>query len=280
MGSAMDLNIRELQKSEIVLLKKLISYLNENNIKYFAMGGTLLGAIRHKGFIPWDDDVDIGIPRSDYERLIELLSNGIIPLDYEYSKSAQYYFLRIVDKDIKVIVGNVKCPQEFNLWIDVFPLDGMPNNKTLRFFWKYYILLLREIFHASRFENVRLVKDDRNKMLDMFVKIIDKLKIYKLLNKKIVFDVLDISLKLFPYEKSDYVVNIMGHWKLKELFKKSTYGAGTLYSFEDIKLCGPDDYDCVLSQMYGNYMVPIPLSQRNQHDVEKIVLDNNDVNVN
>ena len=104
----------------------------EEKLRYFMIGGTMLGAIRHKRLHPWDDDVDFGMPREDYDRPITLLTDGKrLPENYgfNYKTSADYlrYFSRIVDK--RVLVYNDSGNEEITeqAWIDIFPLDGMPN---------------------------------------------------------------------------------------------------------------------------------------------------------
>ena len=72
--------LRQMQLSELKMLKEAIAFFEENDITYYAIGGTLLGAVRHKGFIPWDDDVDLGIPREDYDRWIDMVKKGQCPL--------------------------------------------------------------------------------------------------------------------------------------------------------------------------------------------------------
>lgn len=69
-------NLRKLQLAELNIIKLFMEICRKENLRYFMIGGTMLGAIRHKGFIPWDDDVDIGMPREDYDRLFELLKDG------------------------------------------------------------------------------------------------------------------------------------------------------------------------------------------------------------
>jgi lipopolysaccharide cholinephosphotransferase len=76
---------------------------------------------------------------------------------------------------------------------------------------------------------------------------------------------LDKSLKKYDIENSNYIVNFMGQYKFKEMFHKSKYGNGTLYDFEDVKVMGPDDYDFVLTQMYGDYMTPPKDDEKNAH---------------
>ena len=122
------LNIKEIQEEELNILKETIKFLDHNNIKYYIFYGTLLGAVRHQGFIPWDDDIDIAIPRPEYEKLIKILKEknnkinnlNIESIGYEVGVS-DWPFIKIVNKDIK-LEDELNCDK--NLWIDVFPLDG------------------------------------------------------------------------------------------------------------------------------------------------------------
>ena len=102
------LDIKEIQKEELNILKETIKFLNKNNIKYYIFYGTLLGAVRHQGFIPWDNDIDIAIPRPEYEKLINILKEknnkinnmNIESIGYEVGVS-DWPFIKIVNKDIK-----------------------------------------------------------------------------------------------------------------------------------------------------------------------------------
>ena len=118
------------------IMKYLKDYLEKNNITYYMLGGTLLGAIRHQGFIPWDDDIDIGIPRGEYEKFINEISKKLpehLELHtYKNNKNHHYYFSRIVDNRHTLKRTGSLVDRNEELWIDVFPLDGMPNNFIIR----------------------------------------------------------------------------------------------------------------------------------------------------
>lgn len=126
----------EVQKYMLNILKELVSIFDEHDIKYYMIGGTLLGAIRHKGYIPWDDDIDLAIPRDDYDRFLEIandiLPNSLTLRTYDDESYHHYYFARIVDTRYKILrMGSVKEREE-ELWIDLFPLDGLPRNTVKR----------------------------------------------------------------------------------------------------------------------------------------------------
>ena len=155
----MDQSLRALQLKELDLLKYFQQVCKDNHIEYYALGGTLLGAVRHKGFIPWDDDIDVGIPRPDYERLCKILEEksgtGKIKFrSYKNTKDYIRYFGRIEDESMKIVRhDNIKVEEAF-AWIDLFPLDAMPNNALLRKLKVFYVLFLRAIYRFSCFDRL------------------------------------------------------------------------------------------------------------------------------
>ena len=134
--------LRELTSEESVALKKVILDIykdvsilcDKHNLTYMMSGGTCLGTIRHHGFIPWDDDLDIMMPRLDYDKLIDLLNAGELGDKYEYSypnpnTEANTIFLKIFRKGTKnVELYNVNCPFPQGIYIDIFALDSVPKN--------------------------------------------------------------------------------------------------------------------------------------------------------
>lgn len=155
----------EVQKYMLNILKELVSIFDEHDIKYYMIGGTLLGAIRHKGYIPWDDDIDLAIPRDDYDRFLEIandiLPNSLTLRTYDDESYHHYYFARIVDTRYKILrMGSVKEREE-ELWIDLFPLDGLPRNTVKRVIHKTRLLTLKVLYHFATFDKVNLMRPNR-----------------------------------------------------------------------------------------------------------------------
>lgn len=268
----MDNKLRQLQLKELELFKKFAEFCKENNIKYYALGGTLLGAVRHEGFIPWDDDMDIGIPREDYDRFIKLCDKNKINFElhtFENDPKHIRYFARIEDPSVKIKRTDNLTEEISSAWIDVFPLDGMPNNKVLRNIHKNYLLYRRAIYKLSCFTlAVNINKKNRPLIEKILVKFGQVFPVEKIFKTKKELLKLDRALKRFPYEKSNYLVNAMGAYKFKEMFNKKYYGEGNYYKFEDTEIFGPIDYDTVCTQLYGDYMTPPRKEEQNHHSSE------------
>ena len=125
--------LRQLQLVELDIMALFRSICEKHHLRYFMVGGTMLGAIRHKGFIPWDDDMDVGLPRTDYEKFIQIapaeLPEGYDFLNYKLQSDYNRYFSRLVDTRVSVYnASNSKTIIE-HAWLDIFPLDGMPTGK-------------------------------------------------------------------------------------------------------------------------------------------------------
>ena len=140
-------HLNDTQKYILHVLWEVTCVLEELKIPYFMQGGTMLGAIRHDGFIPWDDDVDLGIPRADYDRMLKEVSarlpENLELRTYDDETDHHYYFARIVDKRYQIRrMGSIEERLE-NIWVDLFPLDGMPNGCISRQWHKMRLLMTR-----------------------------------------------------------------------------------------------------------------------------------------
>lgn len=252
------MRIRDLQLTELSILKSLITLFSDYDIKYYILGGTLLGAVRHKGFIPWDDDIDLGLPRHDYETFLSI-SDEILPdhlkiRNFYSDVSYKKYFSKIEDTRYPIITED---GEKIHAWVDIFPLDGMPSNFFQRKTHCFFLLLVRAILQLSNFKNNFDSRRPNRPFHEKFLIFCGKK--FKFLNKIDTFKInklLDHQLKAYSYSSSHYIINFMGAYKLKEMFPKSYYGDGVPYKFEDMELIGPKNYDAILRQMYGDYMKP------------------------
>lgn len=268
-------NLRELQLIELNVLKETLKVFEKNGISYYALGGTMLGAVRHHGFIPWDDDIDIGVPREDYERLSEIsaqLPTYLKLCSFAGNPDYPYYFSRIEDARILVRSNRAEKDELTPAWIDVFPLDGMPNNPFFRKLHGCGILIARMLFQISRFDTiVNTKRTNRPASEKAIIHLVKVFHIQKWVNRRLAFNLLDKLLTRFSYVGSDYQINAMGAYKLKEMFHKNIFGEGQLYPFEDIQIRGPEYFEIYLSQLYGNWKIPADLSH---HEVVDITINN------
>ena len=272
------ISLRDLQIIELNILKKIIEICERHNLTYFALGGTLLGSIRHKGFIPWDDDIDIGMPRPDYEKFLRIapleLKDPYMITGIQYDNAEYYYYYaRVIDKNITLVRRSSMKTVTINAWVDVFPLDGVPEESKTFDKWYKKARRLNRLFQFSQYEYYFKFNDLKGANLKRYFtaglkQIIKFIKVYKLVNKKSIWKKLDKHLKKYDYKNSTRLINICGYWGVKEMFPKEYYGKGNLYEFEDIMIRGPVDYHAVLTQMYGDYMTPPKDADKEHHYIE------------
>ena len=258
------------QLSILNIFKEIKPFLEKSSVPYYLLGGSLLGAVRHKGFIPWDDDIDIGIVRDDYERFLEMVSKNLpehLELrSYRDESDHHYYFSRIVDTRYVLNREGSLVSRKENLWVDIFPLDGMPNNWLLRRIHMLRLLWVRFCYHVACFDKVNLKRPNRPLSERIIIAIVKNIHLGGHRDYKKWLVKLDKLLRKYKVQDSNWIVNFMGQYKFKEMFPKSYYGKGKLYTFEDMQLMGPEDYDKVLSQMYGDYMKEPEDCDKNVHD--------------
>lgn len=272
-------NLRELQLVELEILKEVVRICNENNITYYISGGTFLGAVRNKGFIPWDDDVDIAMPRTDYEKFLKIFDkkneNEDIKLSTFYnSAESKYYPAKVICENYKIKSKSSKNEQIWSSWIDIFPLDGMPKNHMISKIHQVVLLYYRARLKFSCFDDV--VDINNTKTRPLHERILIWIGLHSNIGKntpsiKYLIKI-DKALKKYSEEESEVYVNFMGSYKFKSIISKSdVYKNGALYEFEGMWLNGPKEFDKYLTQIYGkNYMIPPKTSDRNKHHTEVI----------
>lgn len=244
--------MNELQEHLLGMMKWLHSFCVENEIKYYANGGTALGAVRHGGFIPWDDDIDIMLPRDDYEKLVSLLGGKItdkytLETPFSESKDYLYTYAKFYDTSTTLIEG-VSNGLKRGIYIDVFPLDGMGNSQEeVRHNFEKIDRL--NMFIISRTCNWRKGRKLYKNLAGIFAKMIPTFIVD---NKKLV-QKFDQNARRIPYSESRYVVNCSGDFRYKGIMDKAILGEPLEHEFEDTTIYVPENVVGYLEQVFGDW---------------------------
>lgn len=257
------IGIEEQHRLLLAIMKNIHDLCMKHDIPYFMLGGTMLGAYRHRGFIPWDDDMDIGIPRKFYDRFVDIcrkeLDSEYELLSFEHSEYCVLGFAKIHDRRTVVIETYApKTSEQLGVNIDIFPLDDSNASK-----W----LLSRNGMIRCLFKVQKLLfvnPENRTPLKKAMARIVQKLNF---LDKDIIPALLNKKLSSAK-EGLPCFSNYFGAWGLKETIRKSIFGNPTLYDFEDTKFFGVQDFDSYLSHLYGDYMKLPPENQRHLHQSE------------
>lgn len=269
--------VQLIQRKELSIFKEFIRVCEKHNLTYFVLGGTLLGAVRHKGFIPWDDDIDVGMPRDDYNKLMELDQNEFnFPYKLINEKNTPSFtkaFMNLQDSSTKILMTYSNIPHEESLWIDIFPIDGLPNNPIKKYLHEKHYLFARMMVQLSQFNKiVNQNKNDRPFIEKLIIKLADFLKVENFLKYKF-WQKYYISTISKYNMNAGYAGNYTGAYKLRELVPTDYFGDGVLLPFETIQVRAPQMYKEYLEAIYGkNYMQLPPLDKRVPHQYTIISL--------
>ena len=234
------IGIKEIHAFELDILREIKSLCESNHIPFFLHAGTLLGAVRHKGFIPWDEDGDIAIPISYAEKFKDVFASQINKkylLKTWSDKDHREYYMRVV----------LNGQEQLCAYIDVFFLLGAPTNPKLR----------KKMFSKqSRIVFWRHLKFINTNVGNVFVRLMRR--IVKFLSKIIPLSIINKRYFKFAtkydYSTSDSILCSYGKYKMKYFFSHDVFEGTQLLPFEDLQLPAPNKYETELKQLYGDYM--------------------------
>ena len=261
---------RKLQLKLLDMIKYIDKLCSENGIEYYLMYGSLLGSIRHKGFIPWDDDLDIGMTLDNYLKFINVCNERL---------DKDKYFLQTMDTEknyylsfAKIRDLNTTLVEEVNenldvhrcVAVDVFPIVGYPNKSYQR-----------KLFKISR---AFMLSANINIINNKFLRTISKI-IIKVIGKKNVLKISTNYCMKFDISKCEYLCSCFTGGNInKNVFKKEWFGKPVYREFEDIKLPTPSNSDKVLRTIYDDYMI-LPKEEERKSGGHSIVYLNLDENI-
>ena len=262
-------NMDLLHQVDLDIVKEVIAICEKHGFTYYMLGGTMLGAVRHGGFIPWDDDIDLGIPRKDYEAFLKVapkeLSSHLKVVNYRTDPEYHYYITRILDIETKVEEERIGNDSRYtNASIDIFPIDGTPNNAIRRKLYFFRVLYHRALMSLCYKDSIDR-KRPRGTAEKALLWVMERLPIEKMTTPYKQKEKIDKLLRKQKVEGSKFIGNIMGAYRTKEIVPAEFYGKGKMYPFEDIELRGMEMADEYLKWTYGDYLQLPPEDKRKTH---------------
>ena len=256
-----EISIEERKKVLLSIMLELDEFCKTNNIVYYLVGGTLLGAIRHKGFIPWDDDMDIALPRDDYEKLVNAFvskSGKIRVINHHSVDNYRYAFSKADHKDTQLYEKGLE-DIDLGVNIDVFPLDILPGNYNTA---KRYLLNVNRLRKLMTLKQLKLSKKRSiiKNIILVFLRPVDCISNYSFLNY-----IDNKCAKFKNCHNNEYVAIITGQWGIKEISKLEYFKDVVDVEFEGHTFNAPKGYHSYLTDVYGDYMTPPPPESRVSH---------------
>ena len=256
-----ELSLRDVQLSCLNIMKAFDAFCKENNLTYFLSGGTLLGAIRHKGFIPWDDDVDLMMPREDYQRMLTLdfpdERYGFFCL--EKMKDYSRPWVRMTDKST-VISGMAHFSGDTEaICIDIFPIDGIPAGKlATKLFFKR--IRLNDALCKSAKRNYTPDGERFRRLKQVLLALLKPIGA-----RRFAIRMNRIAMK-YPFATSKFRgVSMVTHYGAREKMEAKVFDHAVEVDFEGMKFPAPNGWHDYLSRLYGDYMQLPPEHARSCH---------------
>lgn len=260
------------QELTLFTLDTFIDFCQKHDLHYYFTGGALIGVMRHSGFIPWDDDIDIGMPRSDFDRFHTLIKKempeGFGICDRYTDPKWHFAMSQFIDMRSEIVIDLAKESRTAHIWIDVFPLDGLPEEGTVRWFRVKKILMYRYLIQIANIDTQVDVHRDRpwyeKKVLDLC----KALHIGRSWDTDHLLDCLEKNLRKTDFYGAKFCGNLLGRYREREVVPTEWFGNAVYGSFEGRQVKIPAESHRILTALYGDYMKLPPIEARVAHNVK------------
>lgn len=249
------IDLEELKTIQLDLLQKIADFCEKNGLRYFLCGGTLIGAIRHKGYIPWDDDIDIAMPRPDYDRFVKTFNqpeNYYQVVNLETNPKYAYAFAKVYDN--RTILNELHYHgNTFGVFVDILPADGVKDTAQIR-----KIMLLHKVLNTKRANYCRRTLS--KKIINTFGKLL-----LLPFSAHQIATWMDNEARKYAFgslPKAGLIANPLG---VGEMVDKSVFDGDVYREFEGGQYRVPTGYDAWLKSIYGDYMQLPPEEHRVTH---------------
>lgn len=257
--------LRQLQLKELESLLFFKDFCEKNELRWYLLGGCVIGAVRHKGFIPWDDDIDIIMPRPDWERMLKLWKEQVDSKRFLMLKTDEgeiftgNIFATLVDTSATMVKENQKdIDVPHGIVTDIFPIDGCPDSKFQRymqFFWTLIYSLFISEFVPEKHGGI--IAFGSKVLLSVFRSRKTRTKIWKFAEKQ---------LKKYDFETHEFSTELYaGPYYMKKKYPQKAFAKETYLEFENMMLPVMQGYEEYLSIAFDDYMELPPVEKQVPH---------------
>lgn len=250
------------EKKDVLLslVERVADILEKNNLAFFMYYGTLLGSVRHQGFIPWDDDIDLAMLRRDYDELkqIDWAADGLELISPQVSSNCPYRLAKIVDNRYPQVEELDSLNGASGINIDIFPIDISGS-----IFHRYALSFLAQLHSAK----VTALSGSRSFSKNLVLALIKYVTFFASIGG--MTQLID-SLSSGKVNNGNLMGNLSGSYGVRELVAKCHFEGVTKLKFECIELPAPIGYDFILTSLYGDYWILPPQERRVTHHAAKI----------
>ena len=266
----------KVQMTQMEILRLFMDICERHRLRWYMIGGSLIGVLRHKGFIPWDDDIDIGMPRKDYDKFVSLQAeypDGYGLTCHGNTPEWQFNFSQFIDKEAEIEVLMNELPRKCHVWLDIFPIDGLPANGLRRWFHVKHILMYR---YLVQIPNIRTQVDThkvgRPWHEKLVIRLLHVIPVSKLVSVDKCLSAMQRVLRKHDFDKSRYAGNMLGKYREREVVMQKWWGEPRKMPFENITVNVPSNADAINRHIYGDYMRWPVEKDRVSHDIKIIKL--------
>lgn len=256
-----EIKINEQKQIILTMMDEIDKFCREHNIRYCLAYGTLLGQIRHKGFIPWDDDFDIMMPREDYERFVQSFnSKSDIYKVLHHSTDHKYYypFAKIIDTRTVLKEEGVMTQTDLGVYIDIFPLDFLGNDKNRAFMQISKKLKKWKTLNTIKLMDINKKRSFHKQCMVALLKGITKIVPWTyVLNK-----MNEVAMTYCDVKNPQYSAIIIDMRNIREVVETELFSSNARGEFEGHMYNIPKSYDEILTSWYGDYMTLPPEEER------------------